>query len=105
MFQKFLAYVSSVGEYLSKEPVCEVLVLQGFTVVHIPRRERPLYDFPAVVYDDVQFEAVEPSHRGLSLRRPSLHRLMAVRALDVARHQRCGIDDGYARALAQRTCL
>ena len=58
--EKLLAYVSPVGEYLSEEPVSEVLVLQGFTVVHVPRRERPLYYLPAVVYDDVQLEAVDP---------------------------------------------
>ena len=97
--EKLLAYVSPVGEYLSEEPVSEVLVLQGFTVVHVPRRERPLYYLPSVVYDDVQLEAVEPPHRRLSLCRPSFHRLMVVCTLDVARHQRCGIDDGYARAI------
>jgi hypothetical protein len=30
---------------------------------------------------------------------------MVVCTLDVARHQRCGIDDGYARAFAQCACL
>ena len=85
--------------------LCEALVLQGFTVVHIPRRERPLYYLPAVVYDEMQLEAVEPPHRRLSLCRPSFHRLMVVCTLDVARHQRCGIDDGYARAFAQCACL
>ena len=60
--EKLLAYVSPVDEYLSKEPVCEVLVLQWFTVVHVSRRERPLYYLVTVVYYYMQLEPVEPSH-------------------------------------------
>ena len=78
------AYVPPVGEELPEQPVCEVLVLQGFTVVHVPGRECPLYDFPAVVNDDVQLEAVEPSHGAFALGRPSPHGLVAVGTLYVA---------------------
>ena len=78
------AYVPPVGEELPEQPVCEVLVLQGFTVVHVPGRECPLYDFPAVVNDDVQLEAVEPSHGAFAPGRPSPHGLVAVGTLYVA---------------------
>ena len=83
-FEKFLAYVSPVGEYLSEEPLREVLVLQGLPVVHVPRRERPLYYLATVVYHYVQLEPVEPSHRTLALGRPSIHRPVAVGTLYVA---------------------
>ena len=83
-FEKFLAYVSPVGEYLSEEPLREVLVLQWLTVVHVPRRERPLDYLATVVYHYMQLEPVEPSHRALALGRPALHRPVAVGTLYVA---------------------
>lgn len=55
--------------------------------------------------DQVQFEAVEPSHGALALCGPSLHRLVLFLALDVAGCQRRGVDDGDARALARGACL
>ena len=103
--EQLLAYVAPVGEELSEEFLREVLVFQRFTVVRVSRRKGPLYYLASVVDYDVQLEAVEPPHRRLAFCRPSFHRLMVVRALDVARHQRCGIDDGYARAFAQCTRL
>ena len=87
-FMFFLSLVtrcmSSTKRVSNSSPTGEVLVLQGFTVVHVPRRERPLYDFPAVVYDDVQLEAVEPSHGAFAPGRPSPHGLVAVGTLYVA---------------------
>ena len=52
-FEKLLAYVSPVGKNLTEKPLRKVLVLQGGTVVHVPGRESPLYDFSTVVNDDV----------------------------------------------------
>lgn len=49
----------------------------------------------------MQLEAIEPSHGTLALGRPALHRLVHVHPLNVTRHQRCGVYDGNARALAQ----
>ena len=49
----------------------------------------------------MQLEAIEPSHGTLALGRPALHRLVHVHPFNVTRHQRCGVYDGNARALAQ----
>ena len=66
--------------YVVNEKPFEKL-LQWFTVVHVSRRERPLYYLATVVYHYMQLEPVEPSHRALALGSPSPHRPVAVRAL------------------------
>lgn len=61
-FEKFPAYIAPVGEDLSEQVLFESVVFQRLSVVHVPRRERPLYYLAPVVDHDVQFESVEPSH-------------------------------------------
>lgn len=103
--EKFLAYIAPVCEDLSEQVLLESVVFQRLSVVHVPRRERPLYYLSAVVDHDVQFESVEPSHRAFADGRPSPHCPVAAGALDVARGQRGGVDDRHARAFAQSACL
>ena len=43
----------------------------------------------------------EPAHRALPFGRPSLHGLVLLLPLDVTGDNRRGVDDGYARALAE----
>ena len=52
------AYVPPVCKELPGQSSGEVLSFN----IHVTGRERPLYDFSAVVYDDVQLETVEPPH-------------------------------------------
>ena len=104
-FEEVLANIPPVGEELPEESLGELPVLQRFPVVDVSRCELPLDDFPLVVDDQMQLESVEPSHRALPLGRPSLHGLMLLLPLDVAGYQGRGVDDGYARALAQGTGL
>ena len=104
-FEEVLADIAFVGEEFPEEPLGELLVFLRFPVVDVSRRELPLDDFPLVVDDQMQLESVEPSHRALPLGRPSLHGLMLLLPLDVAGYQGRGVDDGYARALAQGTGL
>ena len=82
-FKKFLAYISPVSEYLSKQPLGDVLVFQRFTVVGVSRRKDQLYYLATVLDYDVQLEAVEQSHRALALGRPSTHRPVSVSPLYV----------------------
>ena len=103
--KEVLADVPPVREELSEEPFREPPVFQGFPVIYIARGELPLDDFAPVVDDQVQLEAIEPSHRALALGRPPLHRLVLLLALDVAGDQRRGVYDGNTRALAQGACL
>src|SRR5574344_342132 len=103
--KEILADVSSVGKEFPEEFFRESAVLQRCPVIHVARRELPLYDFPLVVDDQMQLESVEPAHSTLSLGCPALHRLVHVHPLDVARHQRSRVNNGDARTLAQRTGL
>lgn len=64
-----------VSKELPEQSSGEVLVFQWFTVVRVPGCERPLYDSPSVVNDDVQFETVEPSHSAFAL---AAHPLMVL---------------------------
>ena len=90
-----------VGEELSKEFVRKLLVFKWIPVINISWRKHPLYDFCLVIDDQVQLESVEPAHCALALCCQSPHCLVHVHALDVTAHQRCGVDDGYARTPAQ----
>ena len=49
----------------------------------------------------MKLEAIEPPHRTFPLLGPSLHRLVHVHPLDMAGHQRRGVNDGDARTLTQ----
>ena len=99
--EEILANVTSVGKELPEELFREMRVLQWRSVIHIAWRELPLHDFPHVIDYQVQLEAVEPPHGALSFGRQSLHGLVHVHPLNMARYQRSGVDDGNARALAQ----
>ena len=101
LFEQVLADVSPVGKQLAEQPGSETLVLQRLAVVSVSGCELPLYDLATVVYHDMQFESVEPSHCALALGCPALHGLMAVLALEAAGNYRCGIDDGNACTLTQ----
>ena len=79
-----LADVASVGEQLSEEFLRELLVLQRFPVVHIARCEQPLYDFPLVIDDQMEFETIEPPHCALAFLSLSTHGLMVMLTLDMA---------------------
>jgi len=79
-----LADIASVSEQLSEKFLYELLVLQRFPVVHIARREQPLYDFSFVIDDQVELETIEPPHRALAFLSPAPHGLMVVFALDLA---------------------
>lgn len=99
--EEVLADIPPVGEEFPEESLGKRPVLQRFPVVDVSRRQLPLDDLPLVVNDQMQLESIEPAHRALSLGGPSLHGLVLLLPLDVAGHQGRGVDDGYARALAQ----
>lgn len=104
-FEEILADITPVGKDLSEKSLRKFLVFQRLTVIAVPWRELPLDDFPLVVDDQMKLESVEPSHRALSLLSPAFHGLVHVHPLDMAGHQRSGVDDGDTRAFAQGACL
>ena len=100
-FEEVLADIASVDEEFPEESLGELPVLQRFPVIDVSRGELPLDDLPLVVDDQMQFESIEPAHRALPFGRPSLHGLVLLLPLDVTGDNRRGVDDGYARALAE----
>lgn len=103
--ENILSDISPVCKVFSEELLGKRLVLLRLSVVDVPRGQLPLDALPLVVDDQMQFESIEPAHRALPLSRPSLHGLVLLLPLDVAGYQGRGVDDGYARALAEGTGL
>ena len=100
-FEEVLTDIAPIGEELPEEALRELLVFQWFPIVTIAWGELPLYDFALVVDDQMQFEAIEPSHRTFPFLSPSGHGLVHMHPLDMTGHQRRGVYDGDARTLAQ----
>ena len=65
-FHQLLGNVPFIGEGLAKHVFQETLVFQWVTVIHIGLCNGKIQDLALVVNHDVQFEAVEPAHRGLA---------------------------------------
>ena len=104
-FEEILTDVSSVGKEFSEESLRKLFVFQWLAVIAVPRCELPLDDFAPVVDDQMQLEPVEPPHGAFSLLGPPSHGLVHVHPLDMAGHQRSGVNNGDASAFAQGACL
>ena len=104
-FEEILTDVSSVGKEFSEESLRKLLVFQWLAVIAVPRCELPLDDFAPVVDDQMQLEPVEPPHGAFSLLGSPSHGLVHVHPLDMAGHQRSGVNNGDASAFAQGACL
>ena len=103
--KEVLTDIPPVCEEFSKQPLGEAFILQWLPVIYIAWRELPLDNLSPVIDDKMELEAIEPTHRALSLCRPASHGSVLPLTLDVTGSQWCGINDGYARTLAQCTCL
>ena len=104
-FEEILTDVSSVGKEFSEESLRKLFVFQWLAVIAVPQCELPLDDFALVVDDQMQLEPVEPPHGAFSLLGPPSHGLVHVHPLDMAGHQRSGVNNGDASAFAQGACL
>ena len=82
--KKVLADVPPVGKEFPEESLRKLSVLQRFPVIGAAWRELPLYNLSPLIDDQVQLEAVEPTHRALALRGPSPHGPVLLLTLDVA---------------------
>ena len=98
-------YIVHKEHLKEKQPLGEAFILQWLPVIYIAWRELPLDNLSPVIDDKMELEAIEPTHRALSLCRPASHGSVLPLTLDVTGSQWCGINDGYARTLAQCTCL
>ena len=81
------ADVSLVSDQLSEDPFDEGFVPERIHVVNIARCEHEVQEFPLFAADQMQFEAVEPSHRTLPPLGESLEYLVGADALVPAHAQ------------------
>ena len=92
------ADVSLVSDQLSEDPFDEGFVPERIPVVNIARCEHEVQEFPLFAADQMQFEAVEPSHRTLPPLGESLEYLVEADALVPAHAQGGAVHETDARA-------
>lgn len=92
------ADVSLVSDQLSEDPFDEGFVPERIPVVNIARCEHEVQEFPLFAADQMQFEAVEPSHRTLPPLGESLEYLVGADALVPAHAQGGAVHETDARA-------
>lgn len=92
------ADVSLVSDQLSEDPFDEGFVPERIPVVNIARCEHEVQEFPLFAADQMQFEAVEPSHRTLPPLGESLEYLVEADALVPAHAQGGTVHETDARA-------
>lgn len=98
-FGQGLRDVAFVGEELAKEATDEAG--QRGAVVGVAWRETKGQQFAAIVDHQMQFEAVEPAHRGLATTSVDLKDTMLVNARVMTDGQCGGVDEADAGALTQ----
>lgn len=92
------ADASLVSDQLSEDPFDEGFVPERIPVVNIARCEHEVQEFSFFVANEVQFEAVEPSHRALAPLGESLEYLVEADALVPAHAQGGAVHETDARA-------
>lgn len=101
VLEKSLLDVSPVGEDLSVEFLGENRPHPFVPIVNVCTCKTECYDFATVVAQKVQFEAVTPSHRSLSVRCHALEYLVGIAAQIMAHGYHRGIHEADAAALAK----
>lgn len=103
--KEFFPNVSLVSDKSTEDPLNEGLVPERLPVIHIARRDHEVQEVSLFVANEVQFEAVEPSHRALAPLGKSLENPVEMDALVLADAQSRTIDKADPRAAAQAALL
>ena len=103
--EKCLADIAPVPAELAPDVLHVALVPERFAVVGVAGSDHEVEYFSPVVDDQVQLEAVEPSHCGLSFLGQTGESTVRVHALDVAHSQCRRVREADAGALAQKHVL
>ena len=82
--KEFFANVSLVSDKSTEDPLNEGLVPERLPVIHIARRDHEVQEVSLFVANEVQFEAIEPSHRALAPLGKSLENPVEMDALVLA---------------------
>ena len=98
--EEFLLDISSAGKHLSIEFLGEHFPHPAIPVVDVCSREIKGYNLPRVVAQQVQLEAVTPSHGTLPVPGQPIEDFVEV-ASDVVAHRDHGVDKRNARAFAE----
>ncbi|PIB23859.1 hypothetical protein BFP77_16290 [Maribacter sp. 4U21] len=93
------SYVALVRIELSIYLVQKTLFLERFPIVNVRLGYGKVQYFPPVVYDDVQFEAMEPTHGGAPRSGDALEHLMVRDTLVLADPDRGRVYEGDAGAV------
>src|SRR4051794_23578031 len=89
-FEPFLAEIATIPEQLAPEPCGEIW--PGDAIIHITGREAESQQGPFIVHNEVQLEAIEPTHAALSALCRASKYLMTIDAPIVTDGQRQAID-------------
>ena len=100
-FEEPFRDVALIREELAVEPLGQHLEHFGVVVAHVCAREYKREDLAPVVADQVQFEAVAPSHRALAVSGHALEHLVGVTPEVVAHGYHRRVDECDARATAE----
>lgn len=98
-------YLSLVSDKSTEDLLNEGLVPERLPVIHIARRDHEVQEVSLFVANEVQFEAIEPSHRALAPLGKSLENPVEMDALVLADAQSRTIDKTDPRAAAQAALL
>lgn len=104
-FHQAFPYIALIGEELSVYPVKETFFFERFPIVHVRLRYGKVEYFSPVVYDDVQFEAMEPAHGRTPRSGDALEYLVVGDALVLADPDRGRINEGNTGAVAKTASL
>lgn len=103
--EEVLADISLVSDQFAENLFDEGFVTQGLAVIGIARREHEIQEVALLVADEMQLEAVEPSHRALAALGKSFEHLVDMDSLIPADTQGCAVHEADARAAAHAAPL
>ena len=101
LVEKRLGYVPLVCIQFSYNVVAQPVEHFLVPVVHIASCEDEVQDLTTLVADEVELEAVEPTHRALAHLGILLEHFVALDPFVVAHRHACAVDEAYACALAE----
>ena len=94
--EEFLLYISPVGEDLPVKMFGKHAPYPVITIVNVSRCQTESYDLSGVIIDEVQLEAVAPSHRAFSTFRQTGKHLVAMSPEVMAYGNHCTVYESNA---------
>jgi hypothetical protein len=99
--EQFLRYISFVREQFFEDIFQEHAFGQRSSIIHIARSDDKFQEFSLVIYDDMQFESIEPAHGGLAALHYAFEHLVLFNPLVMANTQTSAVGKGNSCAFAK----